>query len=199
MSEIDKVPTHYLIPENGSILGCKSHIDPVKLLPIVAKKLAISADELQNEIEDETFFLLMKQKDLKLTASEINKVMLTRHFDLAAAAFTTALDFRRMTLIINNDMPTESLEAIDPAYVAWALEYFQHHDANHELVFTDEVAEYIALCFHEDGFTKMPAVLKDFQDELDTLNTQDPQEATESDNTQRVLDYATEMKKLVLG
>ena len=187
-----------LIPQKPSELGLQANADAFKVLTAVAAKLGVSAEDLRNEMEDETLVLMLKKAKLHLTDCELHKVLMLKHFNTDVAEFRSPMEFKTMALIVNNEAPVDTDEPIDPAYVAWAFEYFQHYDKDHFILFTDEVQEFVAKCFHAHGYIKVPKALIDFQDDLDRLNAKDITEQQDPELEVRIQTYVDHMKKEVL-
>jgi hypothetical protein len=189
MEQINSSPTHNLIPEKEANFSPKDNVFFNHFLAEFEDIFAESYHEF-SEWEDETLIITLNQKNIRLTKLDFHKLLAFKNTNWEEISITTPLEFRNLALLINGEVPiTDSLDPIDPAYVAWAIEVMERQDANNEIEITDDVAAYVALCFHEDGFLHMPKRLEVFNEYLYSMNANDPVKDEANDKIKRVNEY----------
>lgn len=143
--------------------------------------------------EDETVELLLQRKGIDLSPLDECKFKAYRNFDAKTCYISTPLEFCNLASVLNDEIPsTSTLETIDPAYVAWALNVLEYFDSNNEIELTEEVIGYIKACFYDAGMTKLPEALSIFE----TKTKSDlPDDNVTSDHT-RIRTYVAAKSKL---
>jgi len=195
VENINSGPTHVLIPEKSPTFSCKPDLYFDDFLKEITDVLSISLDELKSW-EDETVILLLEKAENFLSALDKHKLLAFKNFDSKEAVITTPLEFSNIATVLNDDIPvTDSLDTIDPAYVAWAVEVLERFDSNNEIMFTDEVAMYMAMCFYEEGFIHLPENMSILQSYLDTIVKVSPIQDETNQKIERVNDYLEAKRK----
>jgi len=180
---------HNLIPEKPATFDCEEGIYFDEFLGLFTNVLDASVDEIKSW-EDETVLLSLKRSNTELSSLVQHKLLAFKNLDSKDISITTPLEFKNLATLLNEDNPiTDSLEPIDPAYVAWAIEALEDYDKDHCISVTDEVATYIALCFHEDGFTFMPEDLSVFNEYLAPMTVSEPLDEEQPERYKRIEEY----------
>ena len=194
MIDIKSTSTHNLIPEKVPTFSCKTGTYFSDFLEPIASKLDETVVTLK-EWEDETVLIMLEDKKLFLSALDKQKLLAYKNFNEKECSIQTPLEFSNMACLLNNDIPvTDTLDTIDPAYIAWAIEVLEEFDSNTEIEITDDVADYIALCFFEEGFSYMPESLDIFNVHLQAISSVPGIENQET-KFQRIEDYLKEKRK----
>lgn len=175
--EPKKTPVHNLIPEKEPNFSSEKGLYFSAYLNQFADLLEATVPEIKGW-EDETVLLTLKRKGIYLSALDRHKLLAYKNFNEKECFITTPLEFCNIALVVNDEVPiTDSLEPIDPAYCAWAIEIMERHDSNNEIQLLDEVAMYIGICFHDDGYIFMPENLSIFNDHLEIANARNPHDS----------------------
>ena len=181
--------SHNLIPEKKPTFECEEGIYFDKFLGLFTDVLDASVEEMKSW-EDETVLLTLDRSHTELSALTQHKLLAFKNIDANDITISTPLEFRNLATLLNEDTPiTDSLEPIDPAYVAWAIEALEENDKDNSISVTDEVATYIALCFHEDGFTFMPEDLSIFNEYLAPMTVSEPLDEEQPERYKRIEEY----------
>jgi len=199
MKQDKEIPSHNLIPEKVPTFSCDDHTYFSDFLKQIATKLDVSVYEIKYW-EDETVLIMLEKESVFLSALDKQKLLAYKNYDEEKAEMLTPLEFSNLASIINNEVPiTDSLDTIDPAHVAWAIEilerYSKQTDEDSPLIsITDEIASYVAMCFYEEGFSYMPKSLDIFQEYLQKIIAVSPIEDND-DKIKRVEDYLEVMRE----
>lgn len=181
--------SHNLIPEKTPTFECEEGIYFDKFLGLFTDVLDASVAEMKSW-EDETVLLTLERSQTELSVLTQHKLLAFKNINSDDINISTPLEFRNLATLLNEDTPiTDSLEPIDPAYVAWAIEALEENDKDNSISVTDEVATYIALCFHEDGFTFMPEDLSIFNEYLAPMTVSEPLDEEQPERYKRIEEY----------
>ena len=195
MEELKTSNSHILIPEKEPTFSSKENVYFDEYISQFTTILDATVPEIK-EWEDETVLITLNNKKEYLSKLDVNKLLAYKNFDAKQCKISTPLEFSNIATIINDEIPlTDSLDPIDPAYVAWAIEVLEKHDSNNEIELHEEVAVYVAICFHEEGFLHMPEDLSIFNDYLYEVNTDEPVQQEANDKIKRIDDYLAAKRK----